>query len=280
MIRESARAFSEKEIAPRAAAIDRDNLFPRDLWPKMGALGLTRDHRAGGVRGLGAGLSRALRCDGGSLARLGFRRPLLWRAFEPLRQPDRPQRQRAAEGALPAEAHLRRACRRARDVRAERRLRRRVDDHARREEGRPLCPQWRENVDHQRPGRRDARRLRQDRSRGRRARHHRLYRRARHEGLLAGAEARQARHARIRHLRARLLRLRDAGRECAGRRRQGRQRADERPRLRARGALRRAARPHAGGARRRACPMSTSASSSASRSACSSSSRASSPTCM
>ena len=40
MIRDSARSFAEKEIAPRAAAIDRDNLFPRDLWPKMGALGL------------------------------------------------------------------------------------------------------------------------------------------------------------------------------------------------------------------------------------------------
>ena len=40
MIRESARDFAEKEIAPRAAEIDRDNLFPRDLWPKMGALGL------------------------------------------------------------------------------------------------------------------------------------------------------------------------------------------------------------------------------------------------
>src|ERR1700689_4601752 len=40
MIRDSARAFAEKEIAPRAPAIDRDNLFPRDLWPKMGALGL------------------------------------------------------------------------------------------------------------------------------------------------------------------------------------------------------------------------------------------------
>jgi Acyl-CoA dehydrogenase, N-terminal domain len=40
MIRESARAFAEKEIAPRASGIDRDNLFPRDLWPKMGALGL------------------------------------------------------------------------------------------------------------------------------------------------------------------------------------------------------------------------------------------------
>ena len=40
MIRESAKNFAEKEIAPRASAIDRDNLFPRDLWPKMGALGL------------------------------------------------------------------------------------------------------------------------------------------------------------------------------------------------------------------------------------------------
>jgi isovaleryl-CoA dehydrogenase len=40
MIRDSARSFAEKEIAPRAAAIDRDNLFPRDFWPKMGALGL------------------------------------------------------------------------------------------------------------------------------------------------------------------------------------------------------------------------------------------------
>jgi isovaleryl-CoA dehydrogenase len=40
MIRESARAFVDREIAPRAAQIDRDNEFPRDLWPKMGAIGL------------------------------------------------------------------------------------------------------------------------------------------------------------------------------------------------------------------------------------------------
>ena len=54
-IRESARKFAEKEIAPRAAAIDRDNLFPRDLWPKMGALGLhgiTAPEEFGGL-GLG-----------------------------------------------------------------------------------------------------------------------------------------------------------------------------------------------------------------------------------
>jgi isovaleryl-CoA dehydrogenase len=39
-IRETVQDFASNEIAPRAADIDRSNLFPRDLWPKIGALGL------------------------------------------------------------------------------------------------------------------------------------------------------------------------------------------------------------------------------------------------
>jgi isovaleryl-CoA dehydrogenase len=40
MLRKSVNEFAQDRIAPRADAIDRDNTFPRDLWPEMGALGL------------------------------------------------------------------------------------------------------------------------------------------------------------------------------------------------------------------------------------------------
>ena len=40
MIRATTAGFAQDRIAPRAAEIDRSNVFPRDLWPQMGALGL------------------------------------------------------------------------------------------------------------------------------------------------------------------------------------------------------------------------------------------------
>ena len=55
MLRKTVNGFAQDRIAPRAAAIDRDNTFPRDLWPEMGALGLhgiTVEEEYGGA-GLG-----------------------------------------------------------------------------------------------------------------------------------------------------------------------------------------------------------------------------------
>ena len=52
MLRDSVYQFSQAELAPRAAQIDRDNEFPMDMWRKfgdMGLLGMTVEEEYGGT---------------------------------------------------------------------------------------------------------------------------------------------------------------------------------------------------------------------------------------
>ena len=197
-VRAQVRRFARERIAPRAEEIDRSNEFPRDLWPELGdagLLGITVPERWGGAN-LGY-LAHIIAMEEISRAS-GSVGPVLRRAFQPVHEPDRAQRQRRAARPLPAEAGLGRTRGRAGHERARRGLGRGRHAAARREARRRLRPHRPQDVDHQRPGRRRGGGVRKDRPGRRAARHHRLHRREGLEGLLQRAEARQARHARFR----------------------------------------------------------------------------------
>ena len=170
-------------------------------------------HRGRGGRRQRAWLSGALRRHGGGEPGVGLGRAQLRRALQPLRQPDQAERHTRAARALPAQADLGRACRRARHERAGRGLGRGGDAHAGDTQGRSLRPQRVQDVDHQRAGRRGPRGLRQDRPGRRQPGHHRLPHREGHGRLLHRPKTRQARHARLKHLRIGVRGLRGAGGE-------------------------------------------------------------------
>ncbi len=219
MLRATVQQFAADEIAPRAADIDRTNQFPADLWRKMGDLGLlgiTVEEEYGGT-GMGY-LAHVIAME--EVSRASASVGLSYGAHSNLcvnqiRRNGTPAQKRKYLPKLVSGEHVGALAMSepgagsdvvSMRLRAER-------------TGRPLRAERQQDVDHQRARRGHARRLREDRRRGRPARHHRVPRRTRDEGLLHGAEARQARHARLEHLRARVRGLRGArSRTCSGRR--------------------------------------------------------------
>ncbi len=221
MLRDTVARFAADRIAPLAEKIDREDWFPRELWPEMGALGLhgiTVSEEDGGA-GLGY-LEHCVAMEEISRAS-GSRRALLRRAFQSLREPDfslgRPEQKARYLPKLISGEHLGALAMSeagagsdvvSMQLRAEKRGDRYVLN------GTKFWitngPQADTLVVYAKtdPG-------------GRRARHHRLHRREGFSGLLGRAEARQARHARLGDGRARLRGLRGAGGERA---RQGRAR--------------------------------------------------------
>ena len=148
-LRETVARFAAAEIALLAAEIDRSDSFPRQLWPKMGALGLhgiTVEEDWGGA-GLGY-LEHCVAMEEVSRASASVGCPT--GALELVRQPDPLQRHGRAEAALPAAAPVR-GGRRPRHVGGRGGFRRALDAACRRKARRPLGHQRHEDVDHERP---------------------------------------------------------------------------------------------------------------------------------
>ena len=89
LLRQTVRDFAAELIAPRAAQIDASNVFPRDLWPELGSLGLL-GITVNRVRRKRPRLSRACGRHGRDQPGLGFGRPVLRRSLQSVHEPDPP----------------------------------------------------------------------------------------------------------------------------------------------------------------------------------------------
>ena len=205
MIRQTARDFAQKEIAPIAAEFDESGEFPDATVRKMGEMGfmgieIPEEYGGAGLDTLAyvLALEEICKVDAAHGTIMSVNNSLY--GFAILRFGTEEQKQH-----LPGAGGLRQSHRRLLAHRADVRLGRRHDAQPRRAPGRGLPAQRAQVVGHQRPGGRLHHRLHHDRPGEEAPRHHGLP--GRHPGrpgFSVGKQGTQAGHPRLGHQRDRL----------------------------------------------------------------------------